>query len=113
MVVIAAVNRFYLTPGLPERTALRALKRNSLAEILLGLYVLLFVAILGTRPPSAHTHPAPEAIPPGAAFVHIHAPEAMADVTIHPGRAGLAEATILVMREDLIGFPGKVRPAFA
>jgi copper resistance protein D len=107
MVVIAAVNRFYLTPRLPERTALRALKRNSLVEILLGLCVLLFVAILGTRPPSAHTHPAPEAIPPGAAFVHIHAPEAMADVTVHPGRAGLAEATIRVMREDLSVFPAK------
>jgi len=107
MVTIAAVNRFYLTPQLPKRAAMRALERNSLAEISLGLCVLVLVAILGTRPPSAHAHAPPEAIPPGAAFVHIHAPEAMADVTIDPGRAGLAAATIRVMREDLSRFPAK------
>jgi putative copper resistance protein D len=107
MISIAAVNRFYLTPQLPQRAAMRALKRNSLAEISLGLCVLVLVAILGTRPPSAHTHAASEATPPGAAFVHIHAPEAMADVTIDPGRAGLAAATIRVMREDLSHFPAK------
>ena len=107
MLAIAAVNRFYLTPRLPERTALRALQRNSLAEIFLGVCVLLCVGILGTRAPTAHTHAVPEGIPPGAAFVHIHAPEAMADVTIEPGRAGPAEAVIRVMREDLSRFPAK------
>jgi copper resistance protein D len=107
MVAFAAVNRFYLTPQLPKRTALLALQRNSLAEIFLGLGVLLFVGMLGTRAPSAHAHAVPEGIPPGAAFVHIHAPEAMADVTIDPGRAGLADATIRVMREDFSRFPAK------
>lgn len=107
MLAIAAVNRFYLTPRLPERGALRALQRNSLAEIFLGLCVLLLVGMLGTRAPTAHTHAQPEGIPDSAAFVHIHAPEAMADVTIDPGRAGPAEATIRVMREDLSQFPAK------
>jgi copper resistance protein D len=108
MVSIAAVNRFYLTPRLPKPSALRALQRNSLAEIGLGLCVLLFVGILGTLPPAAHVHPAPADIPPDAAFVHIHAPEAMADVTIDPGRAGTAQVTIRVVREDFSRFPAKV-----
>ena len=56
MLAIAAVNRFYLTPRLPERTAMRGLQRNSLAEILLGLCVLGFVGALGTLSPTAHTH---------------------------------------------------------
>jgi copper resistance protein D len=107
MLAIAAVNRFYLTPRLPERGALRALRRNSLAEILLGICVLVLVGMLGTRAPTAHKHAQPEGIPDSAAFVHIHAPEAMADVTIDPGRAGPAEATIRVMREDLSLFPAK------
>ena len=108
MVTLAAVNRFYLTPRLPERSALRALLRNSIAEIGLGLCVVLFVAILGTLPPAAHIHPTPADIPPNAAFVHIHAPEAMADVTVDPGRAGTAQVTIRVVREDFSRFPAKV-----
>ena len=107
MITLAAVNRFYLTPCLPDSSALRTLKRNSIAEIALGLCVVLFVAILGTLPPAAHVHPTPADIPPNAAFVHIHAPEAMADVTIDPGRAGTAEVTIRVVREDFSRFPAK------
>jgi len=107
MVTIAAVNRFHLTPRLPQLTALRALQRNSLVETGLGLFVLMFVGVLGTLPPAVHVHAAPSAIPPDAAFVHIHAPEAMADVTIDPGRAGTAQVTIRVLREDFSRFPAK------
>jgi putative copper resistance protein D len=107
MVAVAAVNRFYLTPRLPEPAAFRGLQRNSLAEVCLGLCVLLFVGILGTLPPAAHVHPTPADIPPDAAFVHIHAPEAMADVTIDPGRTGRAEVTIRISREDFSRFPAK------
>ena len=71
MLAIAAVNRFYLTPRLPERTAMRGLQRNSLLEILLGLCVLGFVGALGTLSPTAHTHATGE--PQDVAFVHIHA----------------------------------------
>ena len=84
MVGIAAVNRFYLTPRLPDLSVQRALQRNSLAEVGLGLCVLLCVGVLGTLPPAAHKHATPEGIPPDAAFVHIHAPEAMADVIVDP-----------------------------
>jgi putative copper resistance protein D len=107
MIAIATVNRSFLTPRLPHLRALRVLERNSLAEIGLGLCVLLFVGMLGTLPPSAHVHPAATAIPPDAAYVHIHAVEAMADVTIDPGRAGQAEVTIRVSREDFSRFPAK------
>jgi copper resistance protein D len=107
MISVAAVNKFYLTPRLPKPSALRALRRNSLAEIALGLCVLFFVGALGTLAPTAHRHAVTEGIPPGAAFVHIHAPEAMADVMINPGRPGLSEATIRVMGEDLSRFPAK------
>jgi copper resistance protein D len=107
MVAIATVNRFYLTPRLPELGALRGLTRNSVAEIGLGLCVLLFVGMLGTLPPSAHVHPVTAAIPPDAAYVHIHTEEAMADVTIDPGRAGHAAVTIRVSREDFSRYPAK------
>ena len=107
MVAIAMVNRFYLTPRLPGAPALRALQRNSLAEIALGLCVLLVVGMLGTLPPAAHKHLAPEGIPPDAAFVHIHSVEAMADVMINPGRPGQPQITIRVSREDLSHFPAK------
>ena len=107
MVAIATVNRFYLTPRLPKRTALRALRRNSVAEICLGLCVLLFVGMLGTLPPAAHVHTRPAGIPPDAAFTHIHDADAMADVIIDPGRAGRADATIRVLREDFSQFPAK------
>ena len=62
--------------------------------------MLVFVANLGSLPPTAHVHPTSTPIPPDAAFTHIHAPEAMADVTINPGRAGRSEVTIRVLRED-------------
>jgi putative copper resistance protein D len=106
MVGIAAVNRLYLSARLPARPALRALLRTSLAETGLGLGVMLAVGVLGTLPPSSHVHVTTE-IPPDAAFVHIHAAEAMADVTIDPGYAGRATASIRVSREDVPDFVAK------
>ena len=107
MVAIAAVNKFNITPRLPESAALRALRRNSLAEICLELFALTFVAMLGTLPPSAHVHVASTGIPPDAAFTHIHTSEVMADVTIEPGRAGRTDVTIRVSREDSSSYPAK------
>jgi putative copper resistance protein D len=105
MIAIASVNRLYLTPRLADPSAQRALQRNSLAEVSLGLCVLLCVGILGTLPPAAHKHAAPEGIPPDAAFVHIHGEEAMADVTIDPGRVGRVNVLIRVLRDDFSEFP--------
>jgi putative copper resistance protein D len=110
MVAIAAVNRFLLTPRLLQhasiaasRDALRRLRRHAAIEVLAGAIIIAIVAVLGTMAPAihaAHAHPTYEAIPADAAFVHIHLPEAMADVTIRPGRAGRARATIRLWNED-------------
>ncbi len=105
MVGIAATNRFHFTPQLPGATALRALQRNSLVETGLGLCVLLFVSALGTLSPSGHAHSTNADVPPNAAFVHIHTSEAMAEVTIEPGRIGKAYALIRVLREDFSEYP--------
>ena len=110
MVTIAAVNRFRLTPQLLQqasiaasRDALRKLRRNAAIEVLAGAAVIAIVAALGTMPPAihaAHQHPTYGPVPADAAFVHIHLVEGMADVTIRPGRAGRARATIRLWNED-------------
>jgi putative copper resistance protein D len=107
MVGIAAANRFHFTPLLPSAAALKALRRNTLAETGLGLCVLLFVGALGTLSPSNHAHSTNAYVPPDAAFVHIHTNEAMAEVTLEPGRVGQANATIRVLRDDFSEFPAK------
>jgi len=107
MIGVATVNKFHLTPRLPARAALRNLQRNSLAEIGIGFCVLVLVGYLGRLEPTAHVHPATTTIPPDAAFIHIHAPEAMADVTINPGRTGHSAVTIRVSREDFTPFATK------
>jgi copper transport protein len=107
MVGIATVNRLYLTPRLLAPGTMRSLERNSLAETGLGFCVLLFVGALGTLSPSGHAHSTTADVPPNAAFVHIHTSEAMAEVTITPGRTGEANATIRVLREDFSEFPAK------
>ncbi len=107
MVFIAAANRFHFTPRLPAAGALWALARNSMAECGIGLCVLLVVGALGAMSPSGHAHDTNAQIPPDAAFVHIHSDEAMAEVTIEPGRTGQVNATIRVLREDLSEFPAK------
>jgi putative copper resistance protein D len=100
MVAIAAVNRYHLTVRLPEQAAMRALARNIWAETVLGLTIFFIVGALGTLPPPGHLHVSSAAIPPDAAFVHIHSEQAMADLTINPGHAGKTTATIRLSRED-------------
>jgi putative copper resistance protein D len=110
MVAIAAVNRLRLTPQLLQqasiatsRDALRQLRRNAATEASAGAIVIAIVAALGTMPPAihaAHQHPTYGPVPADAAFVHIHLTEGMADVTIRPGRTGLARVTIRLWNED-------------
>ena len=59
MLVLAAVNRFSLTPQLAvpsgnEGEALRKLTRNSVVEIALGLAIFAIVGVLGTLHPAIH-----------------------------------------------------------
>ncbi|HVV61528.1 MAG TPA: copper homeostasis membrane protein CopD [Pseudolabrys sp.] len=103
MVGIATVNRFYLTPRLADADAARQLQYNSVAETGLGLAALLFVGVLGTMQPVAHSHAhaAYAPVAADAAFVHIHSEDGMADVTLTPGRVGTARVTIRLWKEDL------------
>jgi copper resistance protein D len=63
MLALAAVNRFRLTPLLGGRgrhspaSAIRKLRRNTLAEAALGALVLVFVSGLGAVPPGIHDQP--------------------------------------------------------
>lgn len=100
MLVLAAINRFRLTPALPQPRALRALALGAVAETALGLGALLVVGLLGTQPPAAHVHTTAAAINGEAAFVHIHTSQMMADFTLNPGRAGVTTATIQLWHED-------------
>jgi copper resistance protein D len=104
MLAIATVNKYYFTVRLPAATALRALARNALAEIALGLAALFLAGALGTMLPSGHMHISSAGIPPDAAYVHIHSEQAMADLTIDPGFAGKSTATIRLSREDFTPF---------
>jgi len=56
MVALAATNRFWLTPQLvkPDGEALRALTLNTVAEIVLILFVFALVGVLGTLHPASH-----------------------------------------------------------
>ena len=105
MVGIAAVNRFRLTPQLAAPAAIAQLRRNSMAETVLGLAVLLVVGALGTMPPASHSQNSgsytASVIPRDAAFVHIHSEKGMAEVTIMPGHPGTSNASIRLLAEDL------------
>lgn len=102
MLALAAVNRFHLTPRLPA--ARHALTRTTIAETVVGLAILAIIAVLGTTPPANHLHTTKGSIPSDAAFIHIHDVEAMAEVTVNPGRVGTVEITVRVMREDATEF---------
>lgn len=113
MLAFAAVNRFCLTPALPATRARRSLIRTTLSETALGLGVVFVVAVLGTTPPGGHAHPDVSSISADSSFVHIHTAEAMADVTIDPGRVGRAVVTIRLWREDMTELPASaVKIAF-
>ena len=106
MVAIAAVNRLRLTPRIVRdaqpAAALRHLRRNAVIEACAGALVIMIVGVLGTLPPANHAqhHAAYGPVPAGAAFVHIHSEQGMADVTIEPGRAGTAHAIIRLWNDD-------------
>lgn len=108
MVAIAALNKYRLTPRLAAPEAIRAMRRNSLAEIGLGLGVLLLAGALGSMEPAADAHHHDiTAAPPDAAYAHIHDPVVSADVILVPGRPGRVKATIRLTREDHSGFPAR------
>jgi putative copper resistance protein D len=60
IVAIAAVNRLRLAPRLAappaQAGAVRALRRNVIAELIIGVIVVAVVGWLGVMPPAAHEH---------------------------------------------------------
>jgi copper resistance protein D len=102
MIALACLNRFYLTPRLATAGAVRRLYHTSLAESGLGFAAVAVVGFLGAMAPASHIHrhPAHNAVPQDAAFVHIHSNAGMADVTIVPGRVGTAHLTVRLWNDE-------------
>lgn len=101
MIGIAAVNRFSLTPRLPDVATIRVLRRNSIIEAAFGLAVVMLVGSLGMMVPAGHMRTNAAPVTSEAAFVHIHTEAVMADVTIAPGGGGNNNTvTIRLSRED-------------
>jgi copper transport protein len=91
---LAAYNRFVLTaPALAgDATAQSRMRRSILIEIAVAMAILAVVALWRFTPPPrvlAETGAAP-------AYVHIHTPAVMADLTVTPGRAGTVNASVVL-----------------
>jgi copper transport protein len=91
---LAAYNRFALTaPALAgDAAAQRRMRRSVIMEIAVALTILAVVALWRFTPP-------PRALAEAAAapaYVHIHTPAAMADLTVTPGRAGTVNASVVL-----------------
>lgn len=95
---LAALNRVRLTPAIErgETDAARRFRRSVTVEILLGVVVLCLASGFRLTPP-------PRAIAAAAsaeAYVHLHGPTAMADVTLHPGAPGANRVAIVLTSPD-------------
>ena len=96
--LLAAVNRWSLTAPTQagDRDASRRLVRSIAVETIVLLLILCVAAMWRFTPP-------PRALAAAAAMpvsVHMHAAEAMAEVTIAPGRAGPVDASISITTEE-------------
>jgi copper transport protein len=105
LLMLAAWNRFRLTPAIATSgdAARRRLRRTIAIELAIMAVILGLVAAWRFTPP-------PRALAIAAAqpaFVHIHTAEAMAEVTLQPGHAGLVRADIIIMNGDFDGLDAK------
>jgi copper transport protein len=105
LLLLAAWNRFRLTPAIMSgRDAARDRLRRTIAiELAIMAVVLGLVAAWRFTPP-------PRALAIAAAqpaFVHIHSAEAMAEVTLQPGHAGLVRADIIIMNGEFGGLDAR------
>jgi copper transport protein len=95
---LAFVNRYRLTKPAErgDADAVLRLQRSIRLELVLVLAIFAVAAVWRFTPP-------PRALAEAAAApasLHIHAQKAMADLTVTPGRAGPAEASIAIMTGD-------------
>jgi copper transport protein len=104
LLVLAALNRFRLTPALArDGMATRPLARSILLECVLAVAILAVVA--GWR----FTPPPRTLIPDAPLAVHIHTDKAMFQVLISPGRVGTDSFVLQLMNGD--GSPLKPKEA--
>lgn len=98
LLLLAAVNRWKLTqPSLgAQPAAQQRLARNIAVETLVMAAILAAVAGFRFTPPPRVL--AIEAAEP--ATFHVHTPQAMADVSLTPGRAGVVSASMVIMSGD-------------
>ena len=98
LLLLAAANRWRLTkPALADQADARhRLVRNIALETLLMVAILAVVAGFRFTPPPRVL--AVEAAEPAA--VHMHTAQAMAELSITPGHAGVVSASIVVMSGD-------------
>jgi copper transport protein len=102
---VAAWNRFRLT----EAVIAGATKpRRELAR-LIGIEIAIVVAVLGLVAAWRFTPPPRALVIASAkpALVHIHTAAAMANVTFEPARAGMVQASIVIMRGDFGGLDAR------
>lgn len=97
LIGLAGFNRLRLTPAIERGApgATRRFRRSALAEILLGFVILGLASGFRLTPP-------PRAIEAAAseAYVHLHGPTVMADVTLRPGRPGANRVEIVLMSPE-------------
>jgi copper transport protein len=103
--MLAAWNRYRLTPAITagRDDARQRLRRTIMFELAIVAIILGLVAAWRFTPP-------PRALAIAAAqpaFVHIHSAEAMAEVTLQPGQAGLVRAEVIIMTGDFGGLDAK------
>ncbi len=110
LLALAALNRWRLTRAARAPGGVAWLRRSIAAEIVLVLLIFGTAALWRFTPP-------PRALALAAsrpASLHIHAPAAMADVTVTPGRAGPVGVSISLLDGDFGPLPAKaVRIAFS
>lgn len=102
---LAAFNRWRLTPAIArgDAVARRALVRAIVVELLLAVLILGAAATWRfTPPPRALARAAAE-----PAWVHLHDPRVMADVTVTPGLAGPVEVSAALQGGDFGPFTAK------
>ena len=102
---VAAWNRFRLT----EAVIAGATKPRRVLARLIGIEIAIVVAILGLVAAWRFTPPPRALVIASAkpALVHIHTAAAMADVTFEPARAGMVQASIVIMRGDFGGLDAR------
>jgi len=95
LLVLAALNRFRLTPGLArDEKAASALRRSILLEC--AIVLAIFAAVAGWR----FTPPPRALVPETPLAIHIHTDKAMFQVLVSPGKAGIDDFVLQLMMGD-------------